>query len=63
MKNEVLRGVKKERNVLHTVRRRKTKWTGNMLGRNCLLKHVREGKLEVAGRRRRRSRQLLDGLK
>jgi len=57
MKNEeVLHGVKWERNMLHAVRRRKTKWTGNMLGRNCLLKHVREGRIEVAGRRRRRNK-------
>jgi len=57
MKNEeVLQRIKKEWNMLHAVRRRKTRWTGNMLGRNCLLKHVREGRIEVAGRRRRRSK-------
>ena len=49
--------------MLRAVERRKTKWTGDILGRNCLLKHVREGKIEVAGRRGRRSKQLLDGLK
>jgi hypothetical protein len=65
MKNEeILHLMKKERKMLHAARRRKTKWTGNILGRNCLLKHVLEGKIEVAGRRgRRRSKQLLDGLK
>jgi hypothetical protein len=57
MKNEeVLHRIGKERNMLHAVRRRKTKWTGNILGRNCLLKHVREGKIEVAGRRGRRNK-------
>jgi len=37
-----------------------------MLGRNCLLKHVIEGeikgRIEVTGRRGRKSKQLLDGL-
>jgi hypothetical protein len=37
------------------------------LHRNCLLKHVIEGKLdgriEATGRRKRRRKQLLDGLK
>jgi len=49
--------------MLPAVGRRKTKWTGNMLGRNCLQKHIREEKIEVARRRGRRSEQLLDGLK
>jgi len=30
---------------------------------NCLLKHVTEGKIEVMGRRGRRSKQLLDDVK
>jgi hypothetical protein len=33
------------------------------LCRNCLLKQVIEGKIEVTGRRRRRSKQLLDDVK
>jgi hypothetical protein len=43
---EVLHRVKEERNILHTIRRRKANWIGHILRRNCLLKHVTEGKLE-----------------
>jgi len=41
---EVLHIVREERNVLHTIKRRKANWTGHILRRNCLLKHVTEGK-------------------
>jgi hypothetical protein len=59
VKNEkVLHTVKKEKNILHTVNRRKDNWIGHILRRNCLIKHVIEGKIEgrieVMGRRRRR---------
>jgi hypothetical protein len=61
---EVLHGVKEERNILHTIKRRKANWIGHMLHRNCLLTHVIEGKLEgrreMMGRRERRRKQLLD---
>jgi hypothetical protein len=62
---EVLHRVKEERNILHTIKRRKTNWIGHILRRNCLLKHVIEGKLEGRneGRRGRRRNQLLDDLK
>jgi hypothetical protein len=64
---EVLHSVKEERNILHTIKRRKANWIGHILRRNCLLKHVIEGKLEgmieMAGRRGRRRKQLLDDLK
>jgi hypothetical protein len=54
---EVLHRVE-ERNIVHTIKRRKANWIGNMLSRNCLLKHVIEGKLEgrieMTGRRGRR---------
>jgi hypothetical protein len=40
---EVLYRVKEERNSLHTIKRRKAKWIGHILRRNCLLKHVIEG--------------------
>jgi hypothetical protein len=33
------------------------------LRRNCLLKHVAEGRIEVTGRRGRRRKQVLDDLK
>jgi hypothetical protein len=43
---EVLHRVKEDRNILHTVKRRKANWIGHILRRNCLLKHVIEGKIE-----------------
>jgi hypothetical protein len=61
---EVLHWVKEERNILHTIKRRKADWIGHILHRNCLLKHVIKGKLEGSTRRRgRRHKQLLDDLK
>jgi hypothetical protein len=64
---EVLHRVKKERNILHKIKRRKANWIGHILRRNCLLKHVIEGQLEgrieITGRRGRRRKQLLDDLK
>jgi hypothetical protein len=42
-------------------------WIGHILRRNCLLKHViegrAEGRIEMTGRRGRRRTQLLDDLK
>jgi ppGpp synthetase/RelA/SpoT-type nucleotidyltranferase len=43
---EVLHRVKEERNILQKIKRRKANWIGHILRRNCLLKHVIEGKLE-----------------
>jgi hypothetical protein len=64
---EVLHRVKEERNIVHTIKRRKANWIGHSLHRNCLLKHVVEGKeegrIEVTGRRGRRRQQLLDDFK
>jgi hypothetical protein len=55
---EVLHRVKVERNILRTIKRRKTNWIGHILRRNRLLTHVIEGKLEgrieMTGRRGRR---------
>ena len=49
------------------IRNRKANWIGHILRRNCLLKHVIEGKikeeLEVTRRRGRRRKKLLDDLK
>jgi hypothetical protein len=60
---EVLHRVKEERNIVHTIKRRKANGIGHILRRNCLLKHVIEGKLEgriqMTGTRRRRRKQLL----
>jgi hypothetical protein len=35
---KVLHGVREERNVLHTVKRRKANWIGNILPRNMSMK-------------------------
>ena len=63
---EVLLRVKEQRNILHEIRKRKAKWFGHILRRNCLLQRVIEGKIqggtEVTGRRGRRCRKLLDDL-
>jgi hypothetical protein len=68
MRNEeVLHRVKEDKNIVHAIKRRKANWIGHILRRNCLLKHVIEGKLEgrieMTGRRGRRRKQLLDDLK
>ena len=60
---EVLHRVKEERNILHTIKRRKANWIGHILRRNCLLKHNGEGKRGVTGKQGRRCKQLLDDVK
>jgi hypothetical protein len=64
---EVLLRVKEQRNILHERRKRKANWIGYILRRNCLLQRVIEGTIkggvEVTGRRGRRRRKLLNGLK
>ena len=64
---EVLLTGKEEKNILHEINKRKAKWIGHILCRNCLLQGVIEGKIkggiEVTGRRGRRRRKLLDDLK
>jgi hypothetical protein len=63
---EVLHWVKEKKNILHTRERRQANWIGHILRRNCLLRHVIEGKLdgriEMTGKRWRRRKQLLDDL-
>ena len=53
-----------QRNILHEIRKRNANWIGHILRRNCLLKQVIEGKIkremEVARRRGRRRKKLLD---
>jgi hypothetical protein len=56
----VLHRVKEERNILHTIRRRKVNMIGHILRRNCLLSHIIEGKTRGTRRRGRRHRLLLD---
>jgi hypothetical protein len=43
---EELQGVKEERSIVQTIYRRKSDWVGHIVRRNCLLKHVIEGKIE-----------------
>ena len=68
VKNEevLLQRVKEERNTLRR-KKKKANWTGHILRRKCLLKHVIEGniegRIEVTGRPGRRLIQLLDDLK
>jgi hypothetical protein len=63
VKEEVLPRAKKERNILHTIKRRKANWIGHILCRNCLVKQVIEGKMErrikVKGRREGRRKQIM----
>jgi hypothetical protein len=70
MRNEeVLRGIKEGRNTSASYIQYKEEenWIGHILRRNCLLKHVNEGKtegwIEVTGRRGRKCNQPLDDYK
>jgi hypothetical protein len=44
VRNEVLHGVKEERNILDC--KKKANWIGHFWRRNCLLEHFTEGKVE-----------------
>ena len=47
MRNEeVLLGVKEEKNILQSIKRGKANWIGHILLGNCLLNHFIEGKIE-----------------
>jgi hypothetical protein len=41
---EVLHGVKEDRNILDTIKEGRANWIGHILCRSCLLIHVIEGK-------------------
>jgi hypothetical protein len=43
---DVLLTVKEQRNILHEIRKRKAKWIGHILRRNCLLQRFIEGKIQ-----------------
>jgi hypothetical protein len=55
---EILHRAQKDRNILHTTKRRKGNWIGHILRRNCILKHVIEGqiggRIEVMGRQKKK---------
>jgi hypothetical protein len=50
-------------NIPHKIRRRKSNLIFHIFCRNCLLKHVIEGKIEGMRRRGKRHKQVLDILK
>jgi len=52
---ELLRRVNEKRNILHTVKRRKANRIGHILRRDCLLKHVIEGKDRSEGKTRKKA--------
>ena len=63
VKNEkLLHKGKMEKNILRTMERRKAYPIGHLVHRNCLLKHVIDGRIEVSERRGIRRKQLLDDL-
>jgi len=43
---EVLLRVKKQRNILHEINKRKANWIGHILRRKCLLQRVIEEKIK-----------------
>ena len=64
---EELNRVIEKRNIVRTTKRRKLVWIRHIQRKNCLLKHIIEGKveggIEVTGRQGRRRNQLPDNLK
>jgi hypothetical protein len=66
VRSKALQRGKEERNILYTTQKRKTNLIGNILYRNCLLKHIMARKAEVridVVNRRGRCEQLLNDLK
>jgi hypothetical protein len=65
--NIIFLRVKEKRSILYKKKRRKVNWIGHILPRNCPLKQVVEGNvermIEVTGKRRRRRKHVLDGVK
>jgi hypothetical protein len=50
--------VRNEEGLQRVKKERKDNWVCHVLLRNCLLKHIIEGKIKVKGRRGRRRKQL-----
>jgi len=44
---EVLHTVNEDRNILYTIKGRKANWIGHILCRNCFLKYLIKGKIDV----------------
>jgi hypothetical protein len=49
--------------ILHSIKRRKANWNGQISRRNWLLQHIIELKIDGTKRQGKRRKQLLDGLK
>jgi len=64
---KVLHRVHEDRNVPHTIKRKEANWICHTSRRksflNLLFEGKKEGRMEVTGRRDRRSKQLMDDLK
>jgi hypothetical protein len=52
--------VKEQRNILHTIERRKVKWISHIWRGNCVIEEKAEERKKVTGRLGRRRKQLLD---
>jgi hypothetical protein len=67
VRNEAVLHRVKTWNILSKIKREKAKWIGHILHKNCLLKHMTEGKIQggIEGniKRRMRRKRLLDDLK
>ena len=48
--DEVFHGIKKERKILHTIKRSRANWIGHILRRNCGLKQVIQEKIQKTRR-------------
>jgi hypothetical protein len=46
---EVLQRVQKEKNILHTINRRKANWIGHILRGNCFIRHIISRKVRGKG--------------
>ena len=51
----MLHRVKEQRNILHTVKRRKANWIGHIVCRNCLLEPIIEEKDGSDGKTRKKT--------
>jgi hypothetical protein len=60
---ELLHGVKEEKNILHKMKWWKANWLRHILRRYCLVKRIIKGKIERTERRGRRLQQPRDDIK
>ena len=61
VKNGALRIVTVERNSLYTVKNKKANWIGHILRKNCLFKHVFEGKIEESDGKKKQMAEAATG--